>query len=294
MRPLIALLLTALLLTACNTPKAPLASPTPRQDFVATEVAMMLTSTPREATPTSTATLAPSETPTPNGPTAVVITPTDTAQPVTDTPAAPTMTFTATLPSGDPKTSLGDPTWQTAFTKNVGFGLYDNGHTKVSQESGALDLSAADPNGWLGWTLTFSQKPKDFYLEATFETQSCSGKDMYGLIFRTPNTSDGGYLYGFTCDGHYSLRSADFKNNNVVDLVKLASTDKIQSGSNQTNRMGVLVKGDQISLYVNGNLLTQVNDATFADEGYFGAFIAAYETAGFTVKMSQISLWNLS
>ena len=76
-------------------------------------------------------------------------------------------------------------------------------------------------SGWMGWSLTFSQKPQNFYLDAVFTPQTCSGADVYGLVFRAPDT-ESGYFFGVTCDGRYNLRSRDFGDGvtpvgNVVD-----------------------------------------------------------------------------
>jgi hypothetical protein len=64
-------------------------------------------------------------------------------------------------------------------------------------------------------------------------------------------------------------------------------------GSNSVNRLGVMVNGDRISLYANGVLLEETTDVTFKDQGNFGAFVSANETAGFTVKLDEIRLWML-
>ncbi len=284
------LILMASLLSACNTPQAQQPTSAPAQDAVATQVSRMLTSMPTPTLPFPTDTPAPTNTRLPNTPT-----PPEPTQTPTETPPAPTetQTVTATLSSSDPAAAFGQPIWQTSFdTANV-FGIIDNDNTRIHQENGALVMTAVNPNGWLGWSLTFSKQPKDFYLEATIKTGACSGNDQYGLMFRAPNAEDGGYFYGITCAGNYFLRAADFANNTDFFPLAASSSSIIQAGSEQTNRFGVMAKGNAISLYANGKLLNEVNDFTFSDKGFFGGFITAYQTAGFTVQIESISLWNI-
>ena len=141
-------------------------------------------------------------------------------------------------------------------------------------------------------SLTFSHPAQNFYIEAVFNTQTCSGADTYGLVFRAPNT-DSGYFFSVTCDGKYGLHASDFTKNNDSPTVNLTSSSAIHPGSNQTNRLGVMANGDMISLYANGILMHEITDSSFTDKGNFGVLIAANATAGFTVKMEEISLWKL-
>ena len=266
----------ALWLSACG-PRPTEAVPT--VDAVATQVARMLTEMP-SATPLPTQ--APSATPLP---------PTATQAP-TVTPAA-TQTLTPTPTSNTSGSSLGEPAWKSSLDSGKAFGKVENENTRIIQGDGVLALTGVNANGWLGWSLTFSQQPKDFYLEATFTTQECAGVDQYGLMFRAPNTS-AAYFYGVTCDGKYFLDANDFNDNGVQSVI-ISNTfaSSLLAGSNQTNRLGVKAQGDKILLYANDVLLQEVTDSTFPDKGYFGAFVSAYQTAGFTVHMEDIALWNL-
>jgi hypothetical protein len=275
------LTLFAFLLAACSAPKLS-NQPTPTSDAVATQVALMLTQMPTATT------LPPSDTPAPT------VTLEATAAPeVTDTPV-PTETLapTATL-SGDPKAQLGEPSWQTSLESGKPFGIVESDNTRIRMENGALVLTGVNANGWLGWSLTFSQQPKDFYLEALMKTQDCAGSDQYGLMFRAPDTS-AGYFFGVTCDGRYFLEANDFRDNGTeASLLELSATPHIQPGANQSNRLGVMARGTTLSLYANGSKIAEVTDTVFQEKGYFGAFVAAQKTAGFTVHMEEIALWNL-
>lgn len=270
------LLLCLFLLTACN---APIATSAPTQDLVATQVAVLQTSLPTETQAAAAPTITPGPTLAPDTPTAPEPTPSLTL--------ATIPTTTAEL-----KDSLGEPAWSDALDSAEAFYEFENEGTRVKAEDGALVLTGLQANGWLGWSLTYSRQPQNFYLEATFITQDCSGDDRYGLMFRATDAS-AGYFYGVSCGGAYDLLAADLESDTENELIDSTSNPAILGGANQTNRLGVMANGEKISLYANGKLLQEVNDSTFTDKGYFGAFIAANQTPNFTVKLDEIKLWIL-
>jgi hypothetical protein len=264
-----------LLLAACNLPSQPTATPT--ADAVATQVSQLLTTMPTATTP-------PVNTKTPE----VVAVP-------TDTPVPPTPTSTSTppgpSPTSPPSVTSSEPDWSDDLSGGNAFYKFENENSRVTQQDGRLILTGLTANGWHGWSLTFSQQPRNFILEAVMIPQACSGADLYGLVFRAPNANSG-YFFGVTCDGRYNLHRRDFEDGTDEVLLQLTSSASIQPGSNATNRLGVKAEDDRIGLYANGTLLQEVSDSSY-QEGYFGPFVAAYETTGFTVWMDEIALWNL-
>lgn len=255
------------------------AATSPEQEaIVATEVSQQLTASPvvrvELDTPISVSPVMRTDTP---------VIPTLTS---TNTPD-PTKTLTPTLSQDDPRVNLGSPTWKEEFTKsNNNFFEAEDEQTRFAYEDGSLVLTGKNPNGWMGWSLSYL-KPKDFYLEATFNIETCSGLDRYGLVYRAPNYEDG-YFFGFSCDGKYSLRIF----NQLGTLIPLTENPEIRAGSNQQNRIGIMAQGDRFAFYANGKLLQEVQESTFLEGGLFGAFISSYNTPNFTVRMDKIEYWN--
>ena len=77
-------------------------------------------------------------------------------------------------------------------------------------------------------------------------------------------------------------------------LLGMLFSQKIHKGPNQTNTLGIWIKGPIIRLYVNNNLLEEINDSTLLNSGHFGLFINARQTPGFTINMDEISYWILN
>jgi hypothetical protein len=188
---------------------------------------------------------------------------------------------------------LGNPTWSNTLDSGTSFGLdaggYQDENTKIIITGGAMVLTSYSTLGYHGWRLT-SPTPKNFYLEAIYITQSCSGSDEYGVVFRAPDYASGkGYYYGLRCSGEYNLFRWD--DAGLTALMNWTSSTNILAGSGQTNRLGILANGNSIKLYANGKLLTEISDSKFLD-GHFGAYISGY-SGSLTVNLDQIAYWNL-
>lgn len=269
--PLI-LLLLVMGTSGCNLPRSSQLTATP--DLVATQVATMLAGMP-------TADLQSTLTPAPQQPTPEIVLATPT----------PTVMVTATAVTGDPLTILGDPAYRDTFENSGLWGLddpYDDGHTRVEIRNNRLVLTSLKAESWMGWRTTYP-KPGNAYIEATVTGGECSGGDQYGLVFRS--TDNGSDFFTVTCDGRFSL--THFDGSTFSRLLDWQSSGAILTGSNQTNRIGVWLDGNQIRLYANGSLLAETSDDQLAAEGNFGLLIAAVKTANFSIEVSEIAYWNI-
>jgi len=151
-------------------------------------------------------------------------------------------------------------------------------------------LTSLTGSGWKGWRLTDRSQP-NFHLEGTFITQSCSGKDGYGLVIRAPDYTSGyGYYFGVTCDGQYSLMR--WSEDGEVYLQSWKASPDIIGGSDQTNKLGVSADGTNLRLYANSKLIQEVNDPTFPAETIIGVFVAGLNP-NFIVELDQLDLWKI-
>lgn len=272
--------LMLLLLSACN---FPLISTSSDQHIIATKVAATLFAAQTAVQPSPQ----PVFTELPTIPTDVpTLTPESTA---TTTP-----TTTLTAPGTNPSLGLGSPDFSDTFTTGTSFGLtspYQDDAIIIKVENGAMVFKSLAIKSGKRWRLT-SRNPQNLYLEGTFKTESCSGTDQYGLVFRAPTYSDGiGYYFGVTCNGQYYFLRWD--NAGSTTLVSSTPEAGILTGSNQVNRLGVMATGDTFRLYINGYLVKELSDNGLPDKGYIGAFASAFENPNFTVLLEEISLWTL-
>jgi hypothetical protein len=255
-----------------------------------TEVAETLTPAATEGSPSeptqSPVVAAATETSVPTAvPTEAAAEPTATAT-VTSPPAP-----TPTLDANDPKAGLGEPDFQDSFADGSNWPLYTDEHISFEVKNSNLVMTAFNPDNYSGWMLTWPVI-SDYYLEMVTETKECSGKDQYGVMVRAVKTDQGyiGYLYGISCDGRYSLRR--WNGNQYVTLVDWTSSEQINAGSNQVNRIGLMANGDMLSMYANGKLLGEYQDDTHP-EGRFGVFVGSVNTPDVTVLVDEIAYWDI-
>ncbi len=222
---------------------------------------------------------------------------TATPIPATSTPGP---TPTATLPPFDPRVSLGEPEFTDPMT--------DSSFPNWRGESGTLPDTAnirlqiaADKLVVTGKKLQFSTwwfswpMLDDFFIEMTLETDTCAGRDAYGLILRGPPRGTGsghGYIVAFSCDGHYLARRVDGTDPySAVELINWTRNENIKTGSEQTNRIAVRAEGNTFRVFANGFQIAEFNDSLYA-RGRYGVFVAPGDTQNFTYRVEEIAYWE--
>jgi hypothetical protein len=203
----------------------------------------------------------------------------------------PTLTPTPT-PDTDPKASLGSPLFVDTFTNGVAFGLpYEDSAVLIHVDNGAMVFNSYQVKAGRRWSLT-PRTPRNLYLEGNFTTGNCSGNDNYGLVMRAPTYSSGvGYYVGLTCGGNYFLDRWDSSGDATV--LDGTPDNHINAGANKSNRLGVKVVDSKFSIYINGVLVKELTDGDLTAKGNIGAFISARETSSFSVRLEDISVWEL-
>ena len=270
-------LLSILILSACNLPTG---KPAADVDAVATRVAATMAAsglTETEIQPTNAL------------PTVALETATLTAT------ATETVTPTPTTSPEDPRLTLGDSDfWFSAATSSDPFGViknpYDDDAVTITNQVGGLNFTSKTLNLGKRWRMT-SFSPTNFYVEGTFKTVTCAGKDNYGLVMRKPAyESNVGYYVGLSCDGSFIVDRLDTYGN-ASNLVGWTEDFHIKTGENQENRLGVKVINDSFKIYINGSLVKEFSDNVIADKGYIGAYVSAREKANFSVNLQELLVW---
>jgi hypothetical protein len=251
----VATLAVLTIVSAC----APAPQPTPDEDAINTAVAQTVVALPTQAPPpTSTPTPEPQPTPVP----------------------------------GDPAVSLGPPDGRDTFDNpnSWNWSYFDNTCFKNEISGGKFLMEAKGLVGTACWTLSWPEV-EDYYVETSAVMPSaCAPDDRFGFIFRAPD-NDRGYLFGLACDGSYSLTA--WTGETTLVIVPVARNDVIQTAAGSVNRMGLLVQGDTLTLYMNGVEVASATDDTFPDAGKIGYFIRAATDQPFVSAYNEIALWVL-
>lgn len=252
-----------------------------------------ITETATEVPPTITPTQEPTTIPSPTS--EPTFTPIPTAVPPTVTPSpAPTFTPIPTIASTDPAVYLGKPVWKDTFDENRGWAVDTDSFASVSIANGHMTLVAKST--YDAWRLAPTDSLGNNYVEAIFTSGVCDANDHFGLMFRVPvlETADQGYQFGITCDGRFLLRKYDGKvgvNGSMVSLIPWTPSAEIRTGSNQTNRIGIMTINDRLIMFINGVLVGEVRDSTYP-QGYIGVFLGSRVTKNFTVRVDDLAYWK--
>ena len=110
----------------------------------------------------------------------------------------------------------------------------------------------------------FSYASGDFSNFA-FEVQMTITKgDCGGIMFRYNFTAGGLYFFSVCQNGFYWLDLHRDRSNNNIQALTSGSSAAIHTGYNQSNVIAVVANGSSIGIYVNGQQIGNVNDATYS------------------------------
>ncbi len=191
---------------------------------------------------------------------------------------------------GDPASVLGPPNGVENFDNANNWTTFSNTCFTTEITGGQLVMTANGQQGFSCWKVSWPEL-ENFYIETTLSMpDACDPQDRFGLFFRAPDNNRG-YLYGFNCNGQYSLTIWDGQTTTV--LVQPTANAAILNTPSAINRMGLMVFGENISLYANGVFLQTVSDFTYLDAGKIGYFVRAATENPFTVRYDQMRVWVL-
>ncbi len=218
-------------------------------------------------------------------------------------PAGPTPNMTPAPGNFDPVATYGQPTFDDPMDgKNIedwtnpSTGLLpDTNFIKIAETNDKFYVTGKQ-TAFSTWYFTWREL-SDFYLQATFNSGTCTGKDAYGLIVRGPQHLAGvafGYVVAFSCDGSVWVFRVDSASPySATDLVGWTPSQYIVAGSNKQNVLGIKAIGNTITVYANGHQIAQVTDNKYAS-GRFGVFVDAGQTSNYTYQVVHLSYWDLT
>ena len=187
--------------------------------------------------------------------------------------------------------NLGNPDASYGFNSKGPFYVYTASDSKVEVMDGTLQFTIFDAISWTIWSFS-SLELEDFYFEINVKMpDNCQGTDRGGIIFGTPiGETDKGINYQVSCDGRYRLFIYDGLE--TTTLVNWASSDEINAGPGKTNRIGVMHRGQKITLYINGMLVEQISDDTFVGKGRIGINMGVDNHNNVTITFDDAAYWT--
>ena len=236
---------------------------------------------------------APVETPTPTS--TGTSTPTIIWFPPTNTPTEfPTQTI---VPTEEYHTGVGDLIFSDSFDSLAGTGttpqpkLWDTSTSSwasatLNRNRLVLSITGQGP---VSLTSMRSQPALlDFYAEATVTVSLCSGKDQYGMVFRS--ASGGYYRFVLSCEGQVRLDRAS--SGSLSSQMEWLTSGDAPDGAQSEVKIGVWALGSEMRFYLNDHYQFTKSDL-LPQAGSLGFFIYANKTTPVTVSFSDLKVYSV-
>ena len=157
-------------------------------------------------------------------------------------------------------------------------------------EDGEFRLTVYQPE-YATWS--YPDPPRDFAdfaLEVDARRASGPLDNEFGVLVRYQPETDEFYLFAISSNGFYSVQK--YQANEWQKLVEWTESAAILQGED-VNRLRVTGQGDKMRFFVNGEPLTQVEDASFRS-GSVGLLASTHEKGGVAVAFDNLRVRSLS
>jgi hypothetical protein len=116
--------------------------------------------------------------------------------------------------------------------------------------------------------------------------------DYAGIAFRINSVQETGYVFGIGVGGDYVIDTFNFRApvSNEFTILAKGSSSAIKRGWNQSNLAAIVANGANISLYINGQPVTQIQDNTYT-QGQIGIY--GYGQTTSDIETQGVRMWNL-
>lgn len=167
--------------------------------------------------------------------------------------------------------ALLDPMPKDDFSSSgSGWGTGTDADSSVEYSNGGLDFKVFTPY-YVTWSTASLETYENSHLEVSVTNTSTDPEAFFGFVCNEAGTTNNFYYVGVSPDGYYAF----FKSQIVGDdeLLKDGTSDLI-SASASSMRLGLDCKNGSMTLYVNGQQIDSVSDASYPN-GTFGLFAAS-------------------
>lgn len=154
-------------------------------------------------------------------------------------------------------------------------------------------LIEIDSPDWLSWSLN-QQIAEDqldtFYLEVDIEQVAGPQDAEYGVVFRFV---DGDNFYAYYLSGHGTFSLWRKVDGEWLALIPWSTSQAMTTGEGAVNRLGLLVEGDQMTLFINDVVVGQATDDSLTG-GQLGLIAGSFEAGGVAALFDNFDFWDLS
>lgn len=174
------------------------------------------------------------------------------------------------------------------FSRDQGQWSVDTGRDAARTIArGRLTVRVPEPELFRWSTLQTAADFSDFYVEVEASQAAGPGDGMQGVMFRYVD-SDNFYAFLISADGWYVLLK--YVDGEVSRPVDWQESELIETDAGAVNRLAVLADGRALTLYVNDEELTRVQDRSLA-AGQIALIAGTNKDGGLEADFDNFGLW---
>ena len=143
------------------------------------------------------------------------------------------------------------------------------------------------------WSYT-SFPSGNVYAEISASLGECFGQDAVGFVIRVqPEQTPSGYALEISCDGGWRFRRLR-PSQTPFEMVDWTPDERIETGPDGTNRLGIWGYRGEFVLFVNGEQVGAALDSGYSYSlGYFAVYVQSQEAYPLTATFDDFSYWNI-
>lgn len=187
----------------------------------------------------------------------------------------------------------GEPDFSEGFRRDEGnWTISEDADAAISYQDRTLHMRI-DSENWLSWsahqTITAAQLDA-FYVEVDIEQVAGPSNGEYGVIFRWLDDNN---FYGYYLSGQGTFSLWRKSAGEWTELMPWTVTTALIVGDGAVNRLGLLVEGAQMTLFVNDVVVGQVTDDTLSG-GQLALSAGTFAEGSLEVTFDNFDFWALT
>ena len=144
----------------------------------------------------------------------------------------------------------------------------DSGWDRVSEPTGETNYDGGAYRIWVNEPYTdLLANPGLEFTDVRIEVEATAGgtnDNVFGVICRSNPIGDQYYFFTISSDGYYGIGKVDGPDQQLLGAEKLMPSEVIRQNK-LTNLLRADCVGSNLTLYVNGQLLAEVQDSAYTD-----------------------------
>jgi hypothetical protein len=154
-------------------------------------------------------------------------------------------------------------------SSSSGWGIGTDSYSSVEYANGGLQMKVFEPY-YLTWSTPNLEPYENTHLEVDVKNESSDPQAFYGFVCNELGSTQSFYYVGVSPDGYYAFLKATMLQD---DAFLKEGTSDIISATGGNMRLGLDCGNGSMTLYVNGQVIDTVSDATYTS-GVVGLFAA--------------------